>query len=275
MNFHRPRAVFNENSLCVLDIETISGEDMEDGSFPPWPLHTPVVACLLMAVRDSCGEWAFDLESVRFSDAAEALERIDERLRGTSCITFNGRGFDLPVLMLTAQKARMFDLPSLTAAATEPRYWSARHYDLADKVSGYGAARGASLERLCGALGIPVKLSAHGSEVGSLYDRGEIEAVEAYCASDVAATLVAASYQRAMETGDPGYHASLTWQFARWAEAQCLDHLAPYAEVYDPQSLQQLALLGQLNASLENARLDADLRVKRAIDASFGEPTHY
>lgn len=275
MSFHRPRALFNENSLCVLDIETISGEEMEGGSFPPWPLHTPVVACLLMAERNSCGEWAFDLESVRFSDAAEALERIDDRLRGTSCITFNGRGFDLPVLMLTAQKARMFELPSLTAAATEPRYWSARHYDLAERVSGYGAARGASLERLCGALGIPVKLSTHGSDVGALYDQGDIEAIETYCMTDCCATLLGAAYQRAMENGDPGYHASLTWQFAQWAEAQCLDHLVPYAEVRDHQSLQQLSLLGQLEASLENGRLDADLREKQAIDASFGEPTHY
>jgi hypothetical protein len=275
MSFHRPRAVFNENSLCVLDIETICGEETEDGSFPPWCLHTPVVACLLTAGRDTHGEWAFDLESVRFSDAEEALYRIDDLLRGASCVTFNGRGFDLPVLMLTAQKTRLFDLPSLTAAATEPRYWSARHYDLADKVSAYGAARGASLERLCGALSIPVKQCAHGSEVGALYDQGDLESIETYCSTDCCATLAAYAYQRAMETGDPGYHASLTWQFARWCEQQCIDDLAPYAEVHDRQGLQQLSLLGQLDASLENARLDADLRQRRAVDASFGEVTHY
>ncbi len=275
MSYHRPRAIFNENNLCVLALETISSEEMEDGSFPPWCLHTPVVACLLMAARDSHGEWSFDLETVRFSDADEALDRIDDLLCGTSCITFNGQSFDLPVLMLTAQKARMFSLPSLTAAASEPRYWSARHYDLADKMSGYGAARGASLERLCGALGIAAKQSVHGSDVGALYDRGEIEAIEKYCASDVCATLLAFAYQRAIETGDPGYHASLTAQFTRWAEQQFLDHLAPFAQVQDRQALQQLSLLGQLDASLENARLNAELHEKQAVDASFSEITHY
>ncbi|GGD91482.1 hypothetical protein GCM10011515_08940 [Tsuneonella deserti] len=275
MSFHRPRAVFNENSLCVLDIETICGEEMDDNSFPPWCLHTPVVASLLTAVRDSHGEWAFDLETVRFSDPEEALCRVDDLLRGRACISFAGRSFDLRVLMLTAQKCRLMSLPSLTAAATEPRYLSARHYDLADVISGYGAARGASLSGLCGALGIPVKQEAHGSEVGALYDRGDLEAIERYCETDVCATLLAYAYQRAMETGDPGYHASLTWQFARWAEEQYLDHLAPYAEVRDPQALQQFSLLGQLDASLENAQLDADLRDKRAVDDSFGELTHY
>lgn len=275
MTFHRPRAIFNENNLCVLDIETICGEEMGDGSFPPWCLHTPVAACLLTAVRDTHGEWAFDLENVRFSDPEEALYRIDDLLRGASCITFNGRGFDLPVLILTAQKVRVFELPALIAAANEPRYWSAKHYDLTDKVSGYGAARGASLERLCGALGIPIKQSAHGGDVGAMYDRGDIAGIERYCASDVAGTLLAYAYQRAMETGDPGYHASLTWQFARWCEQQFLDHLAPYAEVRDRQMLQQLSLLGQLDGSLENARLNADLREKQAMDASFGEVIHY
>lgn len=176
MRHQRPKVLFDERRLCVLDIETISGEPMEDDSFPPWCLHTPVVASLLTADLDRHGEWAFDLESVRFVDNYDALDRIDDLLRGRSAITFNGRGFDFPVLMLTAQKARLFDLPALTAAATEPRYSSARHYDLADRVSGYGSARGASLERLCGALGIPAKTSVHGSDVGALYDQGEMEA---------------------------------------------------------------------------------------------------
>ena len=177
--------------------------------------------------------------------------------------------------MLAAQKARLFGLPAMTAAATEPRYWSARHYDLADRVSGYGSARGASLERLCGALSIPVKTCAHGSDVGELYDQGEIEAIERYCATDCCATLMAYAHQRAMETGNPGYHAALTIQFARWAEWQYADHLAPYARVDNPNPLLQLSLLGQLDAALNNAALNADVRAQEALDASFTEVTTY
>lgn len=271
----KPRARFDEDHLCVLDIETISGEEMEDGGFPPWPLHTPVVASLLTADLNREGQWVFDLENIRFGECEEALYRIDERLDGRSCVSYNGRGFDLPVLMLTAQKARIFDVPSLRAAALEPRFVGGKHYDLADRVSGFGAARGASLERLCDALGIPVKLGVDGSDVGKLYDRGDIDAIEQYCSGDVAATLLVTAHQRAMETGNPGYHASLTWQFARWAEDQCLDHLMPYAEVRDSQELQRLSLLGQLEAAQQSARLNAEWREQREIDASFGDVTTY
>lgn len=271
----KPRARFDENNLVVLDIETISSEVPDDSSFPPWPTHTPIVASLLTTERDQDGLWAFELESVRFSEDHDALDRIDELIRGHSVVTFNGRGFDLPVLMLTAQKVRNFALPSLTRAATEPRFESALHYDLADRVSGYGAARGASLERLCAALHIPVKREAHGSAVGELYDRGDIEAIERYCETDVAATLLLYAHQHAMEIGDAGYHASLTWQFAAWCREQYLDHLAPYAELRDGAELQRLSLLGQLDAASNNARRNAALIEQRLIDSSFGEVVHY
>ena len=88
MRQHRPRVQFDKRSLCVLDIETISGEPMEDGGFPPWCLHTPVVASLLTADLDRHGEWAFDLENVRFTDNHDALDRIDDLLQGRACITF-------------------------------------------------------------------------------------------------------------------------------------------------------------------------------------------
>lgn len=266
----------------------MSSETPEDGSFPPWPTHTPVVSSMLTADLDNEGRWAFDLESVTLGTEIEyALERIDSTLKGRSAVTFNGRGFDLPTLMLTAQKARAFDLPNLTAAATENRFWSARHYDLADKISGYGAARGASLARLCEALQIPVKEEAHGSDVGALYARGDLAGITRYCETDVAATLLAYANQRAMETGDKGYHASLTWQFARWAGAlssaspearpdgRSFGHLAPYAVVDDDYDLQRLSLLGQIDAHIEAARVDAERQRQNAIDAEFNAPVLY
>lgn len=270
---NKPRARFDENRLLCLDIETVSTEEMPDSGFPPWPTHTPVVASILTADRVSDGRWDFSLESVRFRETEGALGRIDELLRGRSCVTFNGRGFDLPVLMLAAQKARIFDLPSLSRAATEPRFWSARHYDLADKISGYGAARGASLERVCKALGIPVKLEAHGSGINELFDCGDLQSIEAYCETDVCATLLAYAYQRAMETGDASYHASLTWQFARFCEGLGHSHLAPYSHVRDGHEMQRLSLLAQLDAAQENARLNAEWREQQAVDAEFSDIT--
>lgn len=272
---HHHRSRFRENRLACLDIETISGEEMPDGGFPPWCTHVPIVASILIADRDRDGLWSFAIESVRFGEDDQPMERIEELIKGRSVVTFNGRNFDIPVLMLTAQKLRSFSLPALTAVACEPRYHSARHYDLADRFSQYGAARGASLERLCEALNIPAKVGAHGSEVGDLYDRGEIETIEHYCEGDTASTLLLLAHQRATEAGDPLYFSSLTFQFARWVRHWGLEHLLPFAEVRDIDELATQSLIGQLDAALDNARIDAELRDKQALDASFTEITHY
>ena len=271
----RLRTKFDEKSVCVLDIETISSEPMEDGSFPPWPTHLPVCASLLCADLNHHGEWAFALETVRFSDVPAALARINKILRARCTISVNGRGFDFPVLLLAAQKARIYSLHAITAAATEPRYWSAKHYDLADKFSQYGAARGASLERLCSALAIPAKLEAHGSEVGELFAAGEIDTIAAYCEQDVVSTLLTFAHWRAIETCNPAYHAALTFQFTRWVRQQDGDHLRPFASIKKPEELLRLSLLGQLDAACDNAQLNADVRAKRALDASFLPPVHY
>lgn len=276
MSHQRLRTQFNEKAICVLDIETVSTEPTEDGSFPPWPTHIPVVASLLSADLDHHGEWFFALESVRFDDGARAaLERIEELVKGRSLLTLNGRGFDCPCLLLTAQRERSYTLHALTAAATEPRYWSARHYDLADKISQYGAARGASLERLCSALNVPAKLAAHGSEVAELYEAGKIDTIAAYCEQDVVSTRLTYAHWRAIETGNAGYHAALTFQFTRWVQQQKGDHLKPYGCIEKPEDLLRLSLLGQLEAASRNAQLNADVRAKQALDASFGPATHY
>lgn len=270
----RLRTQFIEDALCVLDIETVSTEVMEDNSFPPWPSHRPVVGSLLTADQNHCGEWAFALETVRFHDVPAALGRIDQLLKGRSAVTVNGRGFDFPCLLLAAQAARSYRYLALTAAATEPRYWSARHCDLVDKFNQYGA-RGASMERLCLALDIPAKLAAHGSEVGELYQAGDIDTIAAYCEQDVCSTLLLAAHWRAIETGNAGYHAALTFQFARWVQHQSGDHLKPFASIKKPEELLRLSLLGQLDAACDNAQLNADVRAKRALDASFLPPVHY
>jgi len=275
MSRYQPRTLFDQDHLCVLDIETISGEEMEDGGFPPWPTHSPVVASILTADRNAHGVWKFALESVRFGEDEESLERIDELLRGRACITYNGRGFDLPVLMLTAQATRNFSLPALTAAATENRYLSARHYDLADKYSNYGSARGASLAMLCEAVGVAAKVTAHGDEVGQLYDEGRIAEICHYCEGDVTSTLLNYAHCRAMEKGDAAYHASLTYQFVRWVQDEMIDHLMPFIEIEDLDDLLGQSLIGQIDAAINNASIDTDLRAKQALDASFTETISY
>jgi hypothetical protein len=275
MTYHNYRARFDENHLAVLDIETRSWEEMPDGGFPPWCTHTPIVCSILIADRDRHGEWSFGLETIRFGEAENPFEQIDDLLTGRSCVTFSGRAFDLPVLCLAAQKARRFALPALVAAAKEPRFHSAKHYDLADRISGFGGARGATLERLCKELQIAAKVDMHGSEVGKLFEEGRMVEVANYCDGDVASTLLLAAHVWAFEHGDQGYFASLVFQFTRWVQKYGIEHLMPFTEIDDVASLLARSLLGQIESAQANAKIDADLREKRRIDDSFTDTIHY
>lgn len=273
MSRYQPKQ-FEDRHLAVVDIEAISGEQPDDGSFPPWPTFTPILASVLQADRNSYGEWSFHLETVRFVEHEQPYEKLDELIRARGLITFNGAGFDLPVLMLNAQKDRCFQLPALTAAATQPK-WGNVHYDLAQRCSYYGAARGGTLEQLCDALGIPAKLDVHGQDVAGLCDRGEINRIEDYCSTDVAATLMLYAHQRASETGDPLTHASLITQFVRWAQQDGRDCLRPFTDFPDLSQLLPISLLGQIAAAEEVAAINSEWRDKKALDASFTEAVSY
>ncbi len=275
MSRYQPRAIFDENRLAFCDIETISGEEVENGGFPPWASHIPVVVSVLTADRNLHGEWKFELASIRFGEDEEPFERIEGLLQGRSCVTFNGRGFDLPVLMLAAQSTRNFCVPALMAAASEPRFVSAKHYDLAEKYSNSGSARGSSLSMLCDAVGVKSKVTAHGDEVGQLYDQGRTDTIVEYCEGDVVSTGLLFAHYRAIETGNSSYHASFTSQLVRWIYAQGCEHLTPFCEIEDLSALLRLSLIGQIDAATRQAELNADLRAKRALDASFGEIIHY
>lgn len=275
MSRYQSKAIFDERHLAFLDCETISGEEMENGGFPPWATHSPIVVSVLTADRNSHDEWQFEMTSIRFGEDEEPFERLEEVLANRACVTFNGRAFDLPVLMLAAQSTRNFQLPALTRAATEPRFVAAKHYDLADKYSSFGSARGCSLAMLCDALGIANKVTAHGDEVGQLYDEGKVDIIVEYCEGDVVSTALLFAYYRAIETGNSSYHASLTSQLVRWIYAQGYEHLTPFCEIEDLSALLRLSLIGQIDAAAREAELHAALQAKRDLDASFTETIHY
>ena len=128
---------------------------------------------------------------------------------------------------------------------------------------------------LCESLGIAAKVTAHGSEVGELYDEGKVDEICSYCEGDVLSTGLAMANYRAMEKGDPSYHASLTSQLVRWIHVQGHDHLMPFAEIADLGGLLRLSLVGQIDAARRHAELNIDLQAKRALDASFSETIHY
>lgn len=244
------RQTYNQapGRLCVLDIETLASAT-PDGGFPPWPLHRPVVASLLCADQAPYGRWTFAIESVTFDDEAAAIQRIDELLTGRRALTYNGRGFDLPVLAMTAARALVYGCMHLTDAWMSDRYRGS-HIDLADLVTNHGAAPRASLEVLCGSAGVPVKTQGHGGGVSAMLQEEGIEAVQRYCEEDVGSTLVLFAMVQALRSNDPAYAASLICDFANWVADAGLDHLDEFRKLGGNAVLERVRLLHRVDEGI-------------------------
>lgn len=248
------RQTYNQapSRVASLDIETLAPSQLE-GGFPPWPLHRPVVASILTADQAAYGQWAFAIESVTFDDVPAALRRVDEVLSGRRCVTFNGRGFDLPVLAMAAGRTSLFELRNLTDAWASHRF-SGSHIDLADVISGFGSAPRVSLEMLCQAVGIPVKTNGHGGDVATMLQEHGIEAVRKYCEEDVASTLLLHAIVQGLRSNDPAYAASLIGDFANWVGDAGHEHLAHFARLSGNPVLERTRLLNRVEEGLR--RLD-------------------
>lgn len=244
------RQTYNEapSKLAVIDIETIA-PSTADGSFPPWAKHRPIVASVLTADQVNYGQWRFSITSVTFEDERAAIARIDELLHNRTCIGFNSRGFDLPILAVTASRCFMFEASNLRDAWTSKRY-DRGHIDVADFVSGYGAAPRVSLEMLCEALGIPVKTMGHGGDVAEMLREKGIESVARYCEEDVASTLVVFAMVQALRSVDTGYAASLLCDLVNWIADAGHEHLAAFRKLSSHAVLQQARLLHRLDEGI-------------------------
>lgn len=261
------RQTYNQapSKVCVLDLETLAPTP-PDGGFPPWPLHRPLVASLLVADQVPYGQWKFAIESLEFADERAAIGRIDELLAGRRCISYNGAGFDLPVLVAAAGRASMYECRNLTDAWASRRY-SGSHIDVADLVSGHGAAPRASLEMLCEAVGIPAKGNGHGGEVSEMLREQGIEAVKRYCEEDVASTLILFAMVQGLRANDPAYAASLVGDFANWVGDAGLEHLDEFRKLSGSPVLERNRLLHRVE---EGIRALDDRSTVRYFDEQAG-----
>lgn len=113
-------------------------------------------------------------------------------------ISWNGGGFDLPVLHYRAMRH------GITAA----RYWDTgedgrdfkfnnyisryhqRHLDLMDVLSLYQGRAVAPLDQVATLLGFPGKMGMHGGKVFEAVQEGKLKAVRDYCETDVLNTYL-------------------------------------------------------------------------------------
>jgi hypothetical protein len=169
--------------------------------FPPLYLHKVVaIGC---ALREGS---RFKIASVGEigDDEPELIRRFFEIIDRTTpqLVTWNGGGFDLPVLHHRA----------LIHGVTAARYWDwgdddrefrynnylsryhTRHLDLMDVLAQYQARAYAGLDAMSRLCGLPGKLGMDGSEVAAAVAAGRLAEVRDYCETDVLNTYLL--YQR-------------------------------------------------------------------------------
>ena len=221
-----PGAGMSHDKLLCLDVETVPDRDLSPPDWPedkfPKPIWHRMVAVSFVEARierNGSGE-RYIVECCRSGGEASYDER--QLLQGywqhfarqnARIVTWNGRGFDLPVLRL---RAMMYGV-SADAWFTRGTKWDSYTHRYAPdwhcmgQLSDYGASTKLGLARRLSPLGLPGKIGGHGSEVAAMVDRGDIEQVRSYCECDCLNLFVL--YVRwALLTGkiDPaGYNASL------------------------------------------------------------------
>ncbi|QJR15526.1 3'-5' exonuclease [Usitatibacter palustris] len=161
--------------------------------------HLHRIVAISCALRDGDSVKIWSLGTAQ-DDERELVRRFFDGIdRYTpQLVSWNGSGFDLPVLHYRA----------FFHGVTALRYWDqgeddrefkfnnylsrfhARHLDLMDVLAGYQNRANASLDDMARLTGLPGKLGMDGAQVWPAWQRGEIDAIRAYCETDVANTYL-------------------------------------------------------------------------------------
>lgn len=158
------------------------------------PLHQHQIVAISVTFRtsDTFKVWTLGDED---ADEAEIVQRFFDGIERYTpdLVSWNGGGFDLPVLHYRALKN----------GVRAPRYWEMgesdrdfkwnnylsrfhwRHVDLMDVIAGFQPRGRASLDQIAVMLGFPGKLGMSGDKVWETYSAGGIKKVRDYCETDV------------------------------------------------------------------------------------------
>jgi hypothetical protein len=170
-----------------------TGTGSTERAFPPIYAHRPVVIGMLWMDEHYAVQRLGVVGDGRDGEDEHALlddfnQFMDKHK--PQLITFNGRGFDLPVLVMRALRFGVAMRWYYESSDYRYRYNDRGHFDLCDFLSEHGATRSTSLDTCARSIGMPGKVGVDGSQVEALYRDGQLEQLKSYCLSDVAQTAM-------------------------------------------------------------------------------------
>lgn len=218
------------------------GKRLQDTGSEFLPLHqhrVVAISCLLRS-RDKLKVWSLGDED---ADEAEVVGRFFDGLDQLSpdLVSWNGSGFDLPVLHYRAMRhgvaaARYWETGDTDQSFRWNNYLSRfhwRHTDLMDVLAGYQFRGAARLDEIAVLLGLPGKLGMSGDQVWPKFLAGGIREIRDYCETDVINTYLV--YLRFEQMRGRLTAPELSREEARVREMLAADghtHLAQYLEAW-------------------------------------------
>jgi DNA polymerase elongation subunit (family B) len=165
-----------------------------------WPLTAQVVTIAMMNVESERGRILYQSRSrekwfsgdgqAEFASGSEA-EILEEFWKTVSkydkFISFNGRGFDCPFLML---RSAILGVKPTRNLMSGTRFNHPDHIDLMEEFTYFGTTRKFNLDFYCKSFGIesPKSHGVTGMDVNRLFAEGEHRRIAEYCLCDVKAT---------------------------------------------------------------------------------------
>jgi len=160
-------------------------------------LHKIVAISVVLRTADQFRVWSLGSAE---SDEKEIIERffngIDKYV--PTIVSWNGKGFDLPVLHYRALKhgincQRYWETGENDQSFKWNNYISRyhrRHTDLMDLIAGYEPRAYAPLDEVATMLGLPGKMGMSGAKVWDAFQAGDVVGIRDYCETDVLNTYL-------------------------------------------------------------------------------------
>lgn len=176
----------------VIDIEAVRDEAVpfeprKPDDFPPAACWRIVTIGAMVLDGDHFGV----VKGTAEEDRVRTFVKFLESKRGT-LITWNGRSFDVPVIVSRAFRYGLSMPWWFTDRNTRYRYSRDGHWDVKDFLGDFGAGRFGSLDQAAKLVGFPGKVGVDGSMVEQMVHDGRQAEVDAYCLCDVAQTAAVA-----------------------------------------------------------------------------------
>jgi len=187
----------------LYDLQGLSDEDIGKAMFAlrkkkvghtflPHHLQKIVAISLVMQTHESVKVWSLGAPE---DDEPELIARFFKGLEQhtPNLVSWNGSGFDLPVLHYRAlhhgiQATRYWEMGEQASQFKWNNYinrFHMRHLDLMDVLASYQNKAFAPLDEVACMLGFPGKMGMSGAHVFDAYQEKKIQKIRDYCETDV------------------------------------------------------------------------------------------